>query len=173
MSITTAGNICRGADVSSESSTPRNLTRESIRAETAFRPLCQVALRGSDPEPPTKNHCSRPIPNYSVPPRKTSAVATPGSNGELANFETEFGRLGSIVERLESGNLPLEEMLKLYEEGMTLSQKLNTTLSTAELQVKKLSLVHEEMTSGVIEDVHEEVQELEEELEEADDEDPF
>jgi exodeoxyribonuclease VII small subunit len=108
-----------------------------------------------------------------VPPRKTSAVATQASNGGLASFETEFGRLGSIVERLEGGNLPLEEMLKLYEEGMTLSQKLNTTLSTAELQVKKLSLVHEEMTSGVIEDVHDDVHELDEEIEEADDEDPF
>lgn len=78
--------------------------------------------------------------------------------------------MGSIVERLEGGNLPLEEMLKLYEEGMTLSQKLNTTLSTAELQVKKLSLVHEEMTSNMIEDVAEENDDLEAD---EDDDDPF
>lgn len=78
--------------------------------------------------------------------------------------------MGSIVERLESGNLPLEEMLKLYEEGMTLSQKLNTTLSAAELQVKKLSLVHEEMTSNVIDDVADESENLDDD---EDDEDPF
>ena len=111
-----------------------------------------------------------------MPPRKTTAKASngaPGQNGELANFETEFGRLGSIVERLEGGNLPLEEMLKLYEEGMGLSQKLNTTLSTAELQVKKLSLVHEEMTSNAIEDVDEDIDSLEETARDTDDEDPF
>lgn len=111
-----------------------------------------------------------------MPPRKTTAANARTSSNEISGFEQEFGRLGSVVERLESGNLPLEEMLKLYEEGMTLSQKLNTTLSTAELQVKKLSLVHEEMTAGVIEDVHEESHQLDEdemaELEE-DDEDPF
>lgn len=105
-------------------------------------------------------------------PRKSAngSLSSKQSNGELSDFETEFGRLGSIVERLESGNLPLEEMLKLYEEGMTLSQKLNTTLSDAELQVKKLALVHEEMTSAVIEDVVEENEEIERDL---DDEDPF
>lgn len=106
-------------------------------------------------------------------PRKSTAnggISPAQSNGELSSFETEFGRLGSIVERLESGNLPLEEMLKLYEEGMTLSQKLNTTLSDAELQVKKLALVHEEMTSAVMEDVAEENDEIDEDL---DDEDPF
>lgn len=105
-----------------------------------------------------------------MPPRKsTTAAAT--ATGEIAGFETEFGRLGSIVERLEGGNLPLEEMLKLYEEGMTLSQKLNTTLSTAELQVKKLSLVHEEMTANAIGDVDEDSGILDEQSE--DDEDPF
>ena len=111
-----------------------------------------------------------------MPPRKTTAAASNGAqsqNGELANFETEFGRLSSIVERLEGGNLPLEEMLKLYEEGMGLSQKLNTTLSTAELQVKKLSLVHEEMTSNAIEDVDEDIDSLEETARDTDDEDPF
>jgi exodeoxyribonuclease VII small subunit len=106
-----------------------------------------------------------------VPPRKTAAVASQ-STSEISGFEQEFGRLGSIVERLEGGNLPLEEMLKLYEEGMTLSQRLNTTLSAAELQVKKLSLVHEEMTSNVIEDVAEENDDLEDAADE-DDEDPF
>jgi exodeoxyribonuclease VII small subunit len=108
-----------------------------------------------------------------VPPRKTTAAATEAAQTEISGFEQEFGRLGSIVERLEGGNLPLEEMLKLYEEGMTLSQKLNTTLSAAELHVKKLSLVHEEMTSNSMDDVAEENEHLEEELDDIDDEDPF
>lgn len=112
-----------------------------------------------------------------MPPRKTTVASPQNATAEISGFEQEFGRLGSIVERLEGGNLPLEEMLKLYEEGMTLSQKLNTTLSAAELQVRKLSLVHEEMTSNTIEDVAEanhgidEDEDLDEE--ELDDEDPF
>jgi exodeoxyribonuclease VII small subunit len=107
-----------------------------------------------------------------VPPRKSAAAIGVTSEPQLSSFENEFGRLGSIVERLEGGNLPLEEMLKLYEEGMTLSQKLNSTLSHAELQVKKLSLVHEEMTTSRIEEVESENEELEDELSE-DDGDPF
>lgn len=105
-----------------------------------------------------------------MPPKKTvgsqngSQVTAPG---EIGNFENDFGRLGSIVDRLESGNLPLEEMLKLYEEGMQLSQTLNRTLTDAELQVKKLAMMHEEMSTAAIEEVHEEVRE------DLDDEDPF
>lgn len=53
-----------------------------------------------------------------------------------------------IVERLESGNIPLEEMLKLYEEGMLLSDRLNGLLKEAELRVQKLAKVHEELTSS-------------------------
>ena len=59
-------------------------------------------------------------------------------------FETEFDRLGKIVEQLEGGNIPLEEMLTIYEEGMKLAEKLNGILQNAELRVQKLSQIHEE-----------------------------
>ena len=38
-----------------------------------------------------------------------------------ATFEDNMKRLEEIVEALESGNLPLEDTVKLYKEGMTLS----------------------------------------------------
>jgi exodeoxyribonuclease VII small subunit len=70
-----------------------------------------------------------------VPPRKTSSIST---------FEGDLERLTAIVDRLESGNIPLEEMLKLYEEGVALSKSLSGVLSEAELRVEKLRALHEE-----------------------------
>ena len=64
------------------------------------------------------------------------------------SFESEFERLSTIVDRLEQGNVPLAEMLTLYEEAMTLSAKLKSVLTDAELRVEKLAAVHEEMTAS-------------------------
>ena len=36
------------------------------------------------------------------------------------NFEDALGRLNDIVKRLEDGDVPLEESMRLYEEGMRL-----------------------------------------------------
>jgi exodeoxyribonuclease VII small subunit len=68
-------------------------------------------------------------------------------NSAIGSFESEFERLGAIVGRLEDGNIPLEEMLKLYEEGTVLAAKLSDTLKQAELKVRTLSKVHEELVS--------------------------
>jgi exodeoxyribonuclease VII small subunit len=76
-----------------------------------------------------------------MPPRKTE---TP-----IASFETEFERLNAIVEKLERGNVPLGDMLALYEEAMTLSARLKTVLTEAELRVEKLAAVHEEVAVQV------------------------
>ena len=66
---------------------------------------------------------------------------------DLSSFESEFDRLAKIVGRLEEGNIPLQEMLKLYEEGTVLAAKLSDTLKQAELKVRTLSKVHEELVS--------------------------
>jgi exodeoxyribonuclease VII small subunit len=73
------------------------------------------------------------------------------------SFESEFERLATIVDRLEAGNVPLAEMLTLYEEAMTLSAKLKTVLTEAELRVEKLAAVHEEST---VEEESDEVNDL-------------
>jgi len=67
------------------------------------------------------------------------------STPDLASFESEFERLGTIVEQLENGSTTLDEMLKLYEEGITLAGGLTTLLNEAELRVEKLSKIHEEL----------------------------
>lgn len=53
-------------------------------------------------------------------------------------FEKKLGRLEEIVQKMEKGELTLEESLKFFEEGVKLSRECQTQLSKAETQVKKL-----------------------------------
>ena len=41
-----------------------------------------------------------------------------------ASFEEQMQELDQIVNQLEQGNVPLEEALKQFKEGMTLANKL-------------------------------------------------
>lgn len=54
------------------------------------------------------------------------------------DFEKKLTRLEQIVEKMESGDLALEDSLKLFEEGVKLSRECNTQLSEAEQKVKLL-----------------------------------
>ena len=53
-------------------------------------------------------------------------------------FEDSIHRLEEIVQKMESGDLPLEESLKLFEEGTNLVKSSNKLLDEAELKVAKL-----------------------------------
>lgn len=57
---------------------------------------------------------------------------------EIKDFEQALKRLEKIVSTLEAGDLPLEEALKLFEEGMTLSQSCGKQLDEAERKVEIL-----------------------------------
>ncbi len=54
------------------------------------------------------------------------------------DFEKKLGRLEEIVQKMEKGELALEESLKLFEEGVKLSRECHTRLNEAEAKVKKL-----------------------------------
>jgi exodeoxyribonuclease VII small subunit len=53
-------------------------------------------------------------------------------------FETAMARLEEIVQALEQGDLPLEQSLKLFEEGVKLSRICNKRLEEAERKVEVL-----------------------------------
>jgi exodeoxyribonuclease VII small subunit len=53
-------------------------------------------------------------------------------------FEPALARLEEIVQELEQGDLPLEQSLKLFEEGIKLSRICNTRLEEAERKVEIL-----------------------------------
>ena len=53
-------------------------------------------------------------------------------------FEESISRLEALVERMEDGNLSLEESLKTFEEGIKLTRHCQQALKTAEQKVKLL-----------------------------------
>lgn len=57
---------------------------------------------------------------------------------EERTFEEALKRLEQIVERMEQGDLPLDESLALFQEGIDLSRICTRQLNTAEEYVQKL-----------------------------------
>ncbi len=53
-------------------------------------------------------------------------------------FEKKLKRLEDIVEKMESGDLSLDDSLKLFEEGVKLSRDCQSQLTAAEDKVKVL-----------------------------------
>ena len=54
------------------------------------------------------------------------------------SFEKKLTRLEEIVQKMESGEMALDDSLKLFEEGVKLSRDCNKELNEAEQKVKKL-----------------------------------
>ncbi len=55
------------------------------------------------------------------------------------SFENGMHRLEQIVRTMERGEVPLEESLKLFQEGTELVRICGKLLDEAELQVKKIT----------------------------------
>ena len=54
------------------------------------------------------------------------------------SFESALQKLEAIVKELESGDLPLEKSLELFEKGMELSENCRKQLGAAETRVEML-----------------------------------
>ena len=54
------------------------------------------------------------------------------------SFEAAYAELEDIITRLDSGDLPLEESVALFERGRKLSQYCQGLLDNAELRVNQL-----------------------------------
>ena len=59
------------------------------------------------------------------------------------NFEEALARLEEIVSALERGDAPLEESLRLFEEGSGLMKQCTELLNKAEQKVRKLTVTAE------------------------------
>ena len=57
-----------------------------------------------------------------------------------STFEQKMQRLEMIVRAMEKGDVPLEESLKLFQEGTQLIAGCTKLLDEAELQVKKITV---------------------------------
>lgn len=68
----------------------------------------------------------------SLPPTKKAEPS------KAPNFEQCLGRLEEVVRKLDSASLPLDEAMKLFEEGMQLSRDCQKQLEEAEARVEIL-----------------------------------
>ena len=57
---------------------------------------------------------------------------------EALSFEDSFERLEKVIQKLESGELGLDESISLYEEGVQLAEHCERQLDDAELKVSQL-----------------------------------
>jgi exodeoxyribonuclease VII small subunit len=87
------------------------------------------------------------------PPVETELQSSPAqapdslegrASGTGPSFEAAIKRLTEIVQTLERGELPLEESLRLFEEGVKLSRVSQQRLDAAEKRVEQLLAVDEQ-----------------------------
>lgn len=55
------------------------------------------------------------------------------------SFEASMTRLEEIIKQLEDGSVPLEEAMKLFQEGTALAGSCGKLLDEAELEIVKLT----------------------------------
>ena len=56
------------------------------------------------------------------------------------SFEKNLQKLEIIVEKIESGEIGLEESVQLYEEGMKIKKICDKKLKDIEMQIKKIKI---------------------------------
>lgn len=70
-----------------------------------------------------------------IPPENT--VSVPDDAG-AERFEALYDRLQQVTQRLESGELSLDESVALYDEGMRLAARCQALLAEAEQRIEVL-----------------------------------
>ena len=78
--------------------------------------------------------------------RREPAARADGPNGDAPagpSFEASLRRLTEVVDKLEGGELGLEESLALFEEGIGLARTAQARLDLAEKRVEELVRVDE------------------------------
>ncbi|MFT5115556.1 MAG: exodeoxyribonuclease VII small subunit [Parasphingorhabdus sp.] len=76
-------------------------------------------------------------------------MATSKSKASLATFEKNYAELEKIVERMESGELSLDQSIKDFEQGMNLCNELRNALNRAE---QKVQILVQKKDQDVLED---------------------
>ena len=68
----------------------------------------------------------------------TPCETPPASSPAMPSFEAALASLEGVVARLESGDMPLEQALEAFEEGVALSRRCAATLDAAERRIEIL-----------------------------------
>jgi exodeoxyribonuclease VII small subunit len=64
------------------------------------------------------------------------------------NFETALKQLEEIVDKLERGDVPLDESIAIYERGEALRNRCDELLKAAEAKIEKIKLTREGKPAG-------------------------
>lgn len=92
-----------------------------------------------------------------MPPAPTPSPIPPsGAKADGLTFEQAMEQLEAIVERVEGGQVGLEQALAEYERGVGLVKRCREVLQRAELRVEELStLIARESETGPADDEEE------------------
>ena len=75
-----------------------------------------------------------------------------GDSSEETPFEKVMERLQTVVQQLEEGDLPLEQSLAMFEEGVRLSRAGAKRLDEAERRVEELLAAGDELQTSPLEE---------------------
>jgi exodeoxyribonuclease VII small subunit len=62
----------------------------------------------------------------------------PAKNGSMKNFEERLARLEKLGEQIRKTDIPLDEALKAFEEGISLARALESDLEKIESRIEVL-----------------------------------
>lgn len=79
-----------------------------------------------------------------------AAAPTPDPAIAALSFEAAMGELETIVRRLESGDVNLEESVALYERGHALRAHCEARLAAAQARIEQVSLGADGRPTGTI-----------------------
>jgi len=90
------------------------------------------------------NMVTPPLPAFAilpVMPKKKPSLAAPAAepSSPVADFEQHLEQLEHLVERMEQGEMTLEDSLSAYERGVGLYRQCQQALEQAELRVRLVS----------------------------------
>jgi exodeoxyribonuclease VII small subunit len=113
-------------------------------AEISFRPYGTRSRANSFPSAKALGYCHFSASDQNPSFHLAAAVlnfafgmsSKAKSPGAELNFEKAMSRLEAIVEQMESGKLPLEDLIVRYEEGMNLVKVCQERLTSAEQKIE-------------------------------------
>jgi len=93
-------------------------------------------LFGHEEDQPMAEDDKQPRQRQSKPGKADLAAGAAGSGGGL-RFEDAYNRLDELVGEMESDELPLEDLLARFEEGVKLVRHCQGFLKQAQLRIEK------------------------------------
>lgn len=79
---------------------------------------------------------------------KDGGSATGGADDAAPTFEERLKALEDVVSKLERDDVPLEDAIRLYEQGMALHAACEKTLAEAQVRIERLTGDHDAARPG-------------------------